>query len=110
MRSAGTMKLALCREKKKLNSTPKLPKSYEDIIDSILPREFTQTNDKGDFLILQSWTNEAKDEGLLVFLSDFGASILKRHSLWLLDGTFKSTPAPFKQVFRLCIKMKGGGG
>ena len=104
------MKLALWREKKKLNPTPKLPKSYEDIIDSILPKEFTQTNDKGDFLILQSWTNEAKDGGLLVFLSDFGASILKRHSLWLLDGTFKSTPAPFKQVFRLCIKMKGGGG
>ena len=75
MRSAGTIKLALWREKKKLNPTPKLPKSYEDIIDSVLPKEFTQTNDKGDFLILQSWTNEAKDRGLLVYLSDFAVPI-----------------------------------
>ena len=94
MRSAGTIKLALWREKKKLNPTPKLPKYYEDIIDSVLPKEFTQTNDKGDFLILQSWTSEAKEGGLLVYLSDFGADILKRHSLWLLDGTFNQRQHP----------------
>ena len=98
MRSAGATKMALWREKNKVNPTPKLPRNFEDIINSQLPDKFTKTNDNGDFLILQSWTNDAEQDGLLVFLSDFGADILRTHSFWLLDGTFRSAPAPFTQV------------
>ena len=98
MRSAGAIKMALWREKNKVNPTPKLPKNFEDIIGCQLPEKFTQTNDSGEFLILQSWTDNFEQAGLLVFLSDLGANILKTHSLWLMDGTFRSIPAPFSQV------------
>ena len=35
---------------------------------------------------------------MVICLSGFGADILRNHPVWLCDGTFKSTPDPFKQV------------
>jgi hypothetical protein len=49
---------------------------------------------------MHDWVDETnKDQGgMLIFMSDFGADLLKKNSTWLLDGTFDSVPAPFKQV------------
>ena len=77
MSSKDSIKKAFWREKKKSNPTPALPKmgDYQSFMNGSLPPNFTQTNDGAEFLALQSWTNNAEQEALLVFLSDTGAQV-----------------------------------
>ena len=101
MRSKNAIKVALFREKKKVNPAPPIPKSgdFASFMSITFPEKFTKTNDGAEFLRLKSWTNESEDEALLVFLSDTGAHVLRTHELWLLDGTFATAPVPFAQVY-----------
>ena len=96
--SAGAVKMALWRKKQKINPRPKIPESHLDIMEEQIPDKLTKTADGAEFLILESWTNEEETESCLLFLSDWGAQILKTHSTWLMDGTFKSAPKPYSQV------------
>ena len=96
--SAGAVKMALWRKKQKINPRPKIPESHLDIMDEQIPDKLTKTADGAEFLLLKSWTNEEETDSCLLFLSDWGAQILKTHSTWLMDGTFKSAPKPYSQV------------
>ena len=98
MRSANAIKLALYRKKAKVNPAPHIPKTYDEIINATLSAKYTQTHDGADFLRSQCWTTDSEDKGMIMFQSDFSAELLKTHSTWLLDGTFKSVPKPFAQV------------
>ena len=80
------------------NPAPKTPKSYGDVMATELPTKFVKTNSGDDFLRLQDWVDAGQTKGMLIFISDFGADVLKRNPTWLMDGTFKICPDPFKQV------------
>ena len=94
--SAGAIRMKLYRQHQNINPRPKLPSTFEEYMATDIPDKFTQTADGREFLVCKEWISE--DEPLVVFLSDWGAEILKTHSTWCFDGTFSSAPIPFKQV------------
>ena len=94
--SAGAIRMKLYRQHQNINPRPKLPSTFEEYMATDIPDKFTQTADGREFLVCKEWISE--DEPLVVFLSDWGAEILKTHSTWCFDGTFSSAPRPFKQV------------
>ena len=63
-----------------------------------MPVEYTLTSNNMEFLRFHDWSNKDKEDGLMIFISDFGAEVLKKNKIWLMDGTFMSAPEPFKQV------------
>ena len=57
------------------------------------------TADGREFLLHRDWLDEHQTKAMAVFLSDWGAEVLRKSSNWLLDGTFRSTLAPFAQIY-----------
>lgn len=99
MRSAGAIKTKVWRARQKLNPMPKIPRNHQDIMEiPQLPDKLTKTKDGQSFLLAQCWTNDDHEKSMMVFLSDYGADILRNAPTWLMDGTFKSSPTPFTQV------------
>jgi hypothetical protein len=98
MDSGSALKMALWRNKQKENPIPQLPKSHDDVMKTDIPQKFSKTADNREFLILKAWTNATEMESALVFMSDSAADIMRRAPTWLMDGTFKTRPAPYYQV------------
>jgi hypothetical protein len=98
MRSGGALKMALFRERMKINPLPPLPKSYADVMKAEIPSNLSKTADGKEFLLLKDWTNGNELESIMVFMSDDGAEILRRAPTWMMDGTFKCAQVPFYQV------------
>jgi hypothetical protein len=85
-------------EKTKTNPFPLLPKSYADVVKVTSPSSLSSSVDEKEFLILHSWTNKTDLESMMVFMSDAGANMLRQASIWMMDGTFHMTSAPFYQM------------
>ena len=94
--SAGGIKMALWRERNKVDPRPAIPKSHEDFMETNIPDKFSNTADGETFLLARQWFDNTRS--VCVFLSNFGAEILRKHHIWCLDGTFKTTPIPYAQV------------
>ena len=95
--------MALWRKRQTLDPPPKIPWDCMQIaefmsISTAVPDKFSQTGDGGDLILFRDWTDDDKIQSMVICLSGFGADILRNHSVWLCDDTFKSTPGPFKQV------------
>ena len=48
---------------------------------------------------------EGKPARMLVFYSDWGASVLAEAELIAVDGTFKTCPPPFYQLFVVQVRV-----
>ena len=95
--------MKLWRHKQQINPRPKLPKTYaEYMATENIPDKYTKTADNGSFIIFKDWIDDAKTQCMVMFVSDWGANILKTHSTWLFDGTFSSCPEPFSQLY-ICM-------
>ena len=82
MRSAGAIKTKVWRARQKLNPMPKIPRNHQDIMEiPQLPDKLTKTKDGQSFLLAQCWTNDDQEKSLMVFLSDYGADILRNAKL-----------------------------
>ena len=57
-----------------------------------LPEEWTKTEGNQSFLLLQ-------ESGILLFVTDQGLEFLSRSECVLADGTFKTAPKPFMQIY-----------
>ena len=89
--------MAFCRKKQKVNPSSKILKSHLDIMEEQIPDQ-SKTADGAELLIPKSWTNEEETDSCLLFQSEGGAQLFKTHSMWLMDGTFKSASKPSSQV------------
>ena len=70
---------------------PTIPKSHDDVMDQQFPDILQQTCDKQDFLVYKDWVNAQETLSMLVFLSDWGANVMKNSTtIWYLDGTFRT--------------------
>ena len=103
--SKSAIKMKLWRQKQIINPRPELPKSFEEYMNIELPTKFTQAADGGEFMFHKDWVDNERTQPLVMFMSRWSADILKTHSVWLFDGTFKSAPPPFSQVKYLCEKI-----
>ncbi len=93
--TSTALKQAHYRQKKHENLLPLLPKNHDDLMKADIPSSLNQTANGGEFLIKHSWINELESESLMIFLSDMSADIIRRSPVWLKDGTFSTSPAPF---------------
>ena len=50
-----------------------------------------------------------RQKHLLLFLSNTGAELLRTYTVWMLGGTFSSTPAPFSQIYIVMARSENGG-
>jgi len=98
MSTTAALKMALYREKKKLNPLPPLPKTFQDVMNTVIPSSLTNTADGTEFMILNSWINDLEEEAMMIFMSDVGADVMRRAPIWMMDGTFFSAPTPYYQV------------
>ncbi len=78
MSTTTALRLALYREKKKLNPLPPLPCC--------------------EFLILSSWTNNMELEAMMVFMSKAGADVMRRAPVKMMDGTIHPASKLYFQV------------
>lgn len=63
-----------------------------------IPPKLANTTDGNEFLILNSWTDDLELEEVMIFLSDVGANVMRRASIWMLDGTFFTALTAYNQV------------
>ena len=98
--SAGSIKMSLWHEKQKINPRPAIPNNHFDFMKYQMPVKYSRTADGGDFILKKAWINEEEHHSMTVFLSDWGANLLRTtHSTWFMDtGTFKTAPKPYTQV------------
>ena len=103
------LKFAPLREKRQVNPTPAIPKTgdFASFMTTNFPETFSKTNDSKDFLRLKSWTYE--NEAVLVYISDTGAQVLRTHKVWCSDGTLRTIPSPFSQVYKVLARSEIGG-
>ena len=63
--SAGAVKMALWRERQKLNPRPNLPKSHDSFMT--IPEKYSQTADGSEFILKKCWVDEEKTQSMIVF-------------------------------------------
>ena len=106
---------SMCRVKSKGFARPKAPKSYKEVLD-LFPEDLRKLSDGSPFLIYAGPTaneEENQDPGqddpiMLIFLAEHGAERLRVSNLWLCDGTFKTSPHPFLQVYIIFAQTGSG--
>lgn len=72
--------------------TARLP-SIDDPLN--IPQEYKTTITGKRFQL------DVDSDNMVVFIDDRGLSLLRRSAVWKLDGTFKSAPQGFKQVYTI---------
>ena len=91
--------MKLWRQRQVISPRPKLPSTFEEYMDTDIPDKFTKAADGGEFLIYKDWIDVECTQPMAIFMSKWAVEILKTHKTWLFDGTFKSAPVPFSQVY-----------
>ena len=106
--------MQLWRAKSKASSNPKPPRTYNEIME-LLPEKYTLTSAGDPFLVyMGNVDGEEEFDGndfhqlLLIYMSPFGRNLLSTSGTWLSNGTFKSAPKPFTQLYILFGEMSSG--
>ncbi|CAF0816561.1 unnamed protein product [Brachionus calyciflorus] len=95
---SATTKDGLAKLNGKEQRNSNTPPSVDDISDILLEGEFIVCQDgKSCFLLFDS----KDDHRIIGFDSDACLNILSKSSTWHVDGTFKSAPGCYKQVFTI---------
>jgi len=64
-----------------------------------IPDEFRTTDSGDNFVIYDSTDDEDVDERVIVFGTRRNINLLAKSHTWFLDGTFKTSPNIFTQIF-----------
>ena len=101
-----TLARQIQRDRQAQAGRPKTPNNYQEVLD-LLPDDLKKCLDGSEFLAYGSNVHEVNDlpdnATMLVFCSSHAKERLRMSRTWLCDGTFKSAPSPFAQVFILII-------
>ena len=99
--TAGSIRMKLWRQRQSDNPRPPIPSNFQEFMETEIPEKYSRTADGGQFMVYREWIDDAKSLPLVIFISQWGADILARHSVWMFDGTFDSCPLPFAQVYKI---------
>ena len=95
------MKRTVRRERQAIDAAPVQPDSLQELV---IPPEY-QTTAKGDnFLLYDSGPSAQR---ILIFGTLCNVEMLNASHIWLADGTFKTAPALFSQVYTIHA-LRGG--
>ena len=75
------------------------------LADLVLPTEYQQINKGNQFILYDSGQDHSNR--FIIFGTHENVEMLKNSQIWLADGTFKSTPALFAQVY-VIHSLRGG--
>ena len=95
------LKRTIQRQREKDNAAPAQPTSLEELV---IPLEYTKTG-KGDIFLL--YDSGPHLHRILIFGTHHNIEMLAASQVWLADGTFKTAPALFGQVF-VIHGLRGG--
>ena len=95
MPKMDTLKRTIVRSRRKAYNVPPEPTSLA-IFE--IPEFYTVT-DKGDSFLLYDSGIQSGDKRILIFGSDKNLEMLSTSSVWLADGTFKTVPGLFYQLY-----------
>lgn len=95
--SVISMKQSIRRARLNANCTPKLaPKSAKELT---LPESYKLTTKKENFVLYDN--GEGSEERIIIFGTKTGLSMLKKSEHWFVDGTFKTVPTIFTQLYTI---------
>ena len=93
--SVANMKRTIRNIRAKENAGPALPHSR---LNLIIPEKFTKTI-KGDLFL--AYDSGPTDGRILIFATQSNLDILARSENWYADGTFKTVPSIFAQLYTI---------
>ena len=84
------------------------PKEPTNAAEFDVPEEFTTTDgdDQAPFLIYDN--KGTVNRRLLIFATDQGLRYLCRAQTWFMDGTFKTCPRVFHQIYIIRVPLDDG--
>jgi hypothetical protein len=106
---------SMCRVKSKGFVRPKAPNTYKEVLD-LFPEDLKKLSNGSQFLIYagpiedeaENQDPDEEDPTMLIFLAAHGAERLRVSKIWLCDGTFKTAPKPFLQVYIIFAQTDSG--
>ncbi|XP_078539542.1 uncharacterized protein LOC144824292 [Lissotriton helveticus] len=87
------------RQKQASNTQTNTPHTFSDIV---IPHELTISFSDESFLLHD---NENPQKRILIFSTPRNLVKLESSEIWMMDGTFKSTPHPFTQIYTIHAKI-----
>ena len=115
--SVDTFRKAVYRKRKMEGGVNNIPTTFAELCEQF-SEEYTITAAGDTFLIYSGniegvpaseMTKEqvVNDSLMLIYMSAVGREILRSKYIWFSDGTFKTCPKPFTQVYTIFGKRKG---
>lgn len=92
-----TLKRTVQRYRNEVRRHPVNPRNQEELV---LVAPFTKTVDGRQFLLHD---NHSKENRILIFLTDRNLNLLESNGHWFVDGTFKTVPSLFSQLFTVHV-------
>lgn len=74
------------------------PSRSTDLLELVIPAEYTVTSKGDQFLLFDSGSSSDR---ILIFSTEKNLELMQKCDHWYADGTFKSAPKPFQQVFTI---------
>lgn len=100
IRSVPLLKKLIQRTRKQTDEFPPEPTSRSDIS---IPENFTNTLSGNRFLLHD---NLEPNERIILFCTDNCLTMLSRCREWFCDGTFKTVPSLFLQLYTIHVKIE----
>ena len=118
----NTLARGLNRAKTKALTRPKAPTTYMEVLERF-PEDLKKMTNGSEFLLYAGPSSGEAENAenirpvaranneqdlLLIFMAGDGAERLKLSKIWLCDGTFKTAPVPFLQVYIVFAQTDSG--
>lgn len=100
MPSVSSIKNTLRRIRKRNDCVPTDPKS---LFDLDIPEQFKKTKNGAQFLLHDSGPSNNR---IIIFSTHDNLDIMDNYSDWFADGTFKTSPLIFSQVYTIHVLIK----
>ena len=101
----NSLKRTIVRSRRKAENVPPEPLSLHHLS---IPQSYTKTKKDQQFLLYDSGA-ESGNQRIVIFGTQDNVELLSSATVWLADGTFKTVPSLFYQLY-VIHALKGGPG
>ena len=102
--SVQALRKTVQRAKSKSHNAPASPNNLADLE---IPEQYAKTSSGAPFLVHDSGSPENGPERILIYASAEGIRMLRESEKWYADGTFKTVPRLFTQLYTIHVNHHG---